>query len=32
MLSVENETWVLGETRLEEFMKEVKVENYYKIL
>jgi len=25
---VENETWVVGEKRLEEFMKEVRVENY----
>src|SRR5574341_170459 len=25
---IENETWVVGEKRLEEFMKEVKIENY----
>jgi len=27
-VKVENETWVVGEKRLEEFMKEVKVEHY----
>jgi isoleucyl-tRNA synthetase len=27
-IKVENETWVVGEKRLEEFMKEVKVEHY----
>ena len=27
-VKVENETWVVGEKRLEEFMKEVKVENF----
>ena len=27
-VKVENETWVIGKTRLEEFMKEVKIENY----
>ena len=27
-VTVENETWIVGKTRLEEFMKEVKVENY----
>ena len=27
-VKVENETWVVGNTRLEEFMKEVKVEQY----
>ncbi len=28
LVKVENETWVIGKTRLEEFMKEVKIENY----
>ena len=27
-VKVENETWILGKTRLEEFLKEVKVEKY----
>jgi isoleucyl-tRNA synthetase len=27
-VKVENETWVVGEKRLDEFMKEVKIENY----
>jgi len=27
-INVENETWVVGKTRLEEFLKEVRVENY----
>lgn len=27
-VKVENETWVIGKTRLEEFMKEVKIEKY----
>jgi isoleucyl-tRNA synthetase len=27
-VKVENETWIVGEKRLDEFMKEVKVENY----
>ena len=27
-VKVENETWVVGKTRLEEFMKEVKIEQY----
>ena len=28
IVKVENETWVVGNTRLEEFMKEVKIEEY----
>ena len=27
-VKVENETWIIGKTRLEEFMKEVKIEDY----
>ncbi|MBM2852607.1 MAG: isoleucyl-tRNA synthetase [Candidatus Nitrosotenuis sp.] len=27
-VKVENETWVVGEKRLDEFMKEIKIENY----